>query len=217
MEKARKHPRDQAGNSPRVHQPQPTMAPVGSVDSDTHRIPGHRPEELEEGSVPQDQGQVPIGCPEGSHLQAGATTESRSSLSADQGQRQKTHAQEEEEWVLKGDPDEAQKMLELLDSFSQGQLTREEAHRQSAFPRAAIGHLVQSAAGGATLEQNALIAMAGLAKVFVGEVVEEALDVCERWGERARPAPPKHLREAVRRLRAKGQRPNIKPRNVLFP
>uniref|UniRef100_G1Q8Z6 TAFII28-like protein domain-containing protein n=1 Tax=Myotis lucifugus TaxID=59463 RepID=G1Q8Z6_MYOLU len=216
MEKARKHPRDQGGNSPRVRQPQPAMAPVGSVDSDTHRIPGHRPEELEEASVPQDQGQVPIGCPEGSHLQAGATTESRSSPSADQGQRQKTHAQEEKEWVPKGDPDEAQKMRALLASFSEEQLTRYEVYRRSAFPRAAIGCVVQSAAGGAPVERNALIAMAGLAKVFVGEVVEEALDVCERWGETP-PLQPKHLREAVRRLRAKGQGPNIKPRNVLFP
>lgn len=52
-----------------------------------------------------------------------------------------------------------------------------------------------------------VIAVKGLAKVFVGDVVESALEVQKERGDSG-PLQPKHLREAYRRLRTAGAVPH---------
>ncbi|KAK3745894.1 hypothetical protein QZH41_017877 [Actinostola sp. cb2023] len=66
-----------------------------------------------------------------------------------------------------------EKMQLLVSSFSEDQLNRYEMYRRAAFPKAAIKRLMQSVAGGSSIPPNVVIAMAGIAKVFVGEIVEE--------------------------------------------
>lgn len=75
-------------------------------------------------------------------------------------------------------------------------------YSRAAFPKAAIKRLVQSIAG-CSVSQNVVIAISGIAKVFVGEVVEKALDCMDHTeeGDLTGPIEPKHIREAVRRLR----------------
>lgn len=64
------------------------------------------------------------------------------------------------------------KLQILLSNFSQDQLDRYEAMRRASFPKSAIKKLIQQFTG-VSVNQNVVIAIAGMAKVFVGELIEE--------------------------------------------
>lgn len=95
------------------------------------------------------------------------------------------------------------KLQVLVSNFSDEQLDRYEMYRRSAFSKSSIKRLMHSITGSVP-SSNVVIAMAGIAKVFVGEIVEEALEIQRQdnnSGE-SKPTPlePKHIREAYRRM-----------------
>jgi len=101
------------------------------------------------------------------------------------------------------------KMQHLVQSFSEDQLLRYEMYRRSSFPKAAFKRMMQNVSGSG-ISQNVVIAMSGIAKIYLGEIMEEALDVLERLGEKP-PVTPKHIREAVRKLKSRKQRAISQP------
>lgn len=72
---------------------------------------------------------------------------------------------------------------------------------------------MQNVCGG-TVSQNVVIAMAGMAKVFVGEIVEQGCLARDRCGEKG-PLKPKHIREATRKLRQANKIPNSRSKSTV--
>jgi len=105
---------------------------------------------------------------------------------------------------------EREKMQFLVSNFSEDQLDRYAMYRRAAFPKATIKRIMQNITGATSVGQNVIIAMSGIAKVFAGEVVEMALEDMAKNGEAGQSIKPKHLREAVRKLRSKGSMPKVR-------
>ncbi|KAI6219185.1 HTAFII28-like protein region [Aphelenchoides fujianensis] len=101
----------------------------------------------------------------------------------------------------KTDPDDdlyRLKLQILLSNFNQEQLDRYEAMRRASFPKSAVKKLIHQYTG-VSVNQNVVIAIAGMAKVFVGELVEEALDIKDSLKEEG-PLTPRHLNLAVKEM-----------------
>ena len=106
-----------------------------------------------------------------------------------------------------------EKMVDLLKHFTPEQMNRYECYRRSSLPKPVLKRLFQTITG-TILNQNGLIVLATVGKMFVGELIELARAVADEQGltdlDEIRPA---HIREAHRRMDAAGQlfKERVKP------
>ena len=110
--------------------------------------------------------------------------------------------------------DEDAERLRLLQHFSDGQLARFEAFRRSGLKASRVKK-VMGTVYPSTIPHTMAIVMAGIAKVFVGELVESAILIQNELGQGAGlndeaqgiPLLPSHIRTAYRRIKARGSVP----------
>ncbi|CAG8489481.1 9004_t:CDS:2 [Scutellospora calospora] len=84
-------------------------------------------------------------------------------------------------------------------TFSKEQTERFEVYRRSALSKPNIKKLVSGILG-QPCSNNISIVVAGFSKIFIGEIVEKALDIKKEWGSEG-PLSPDHIREAFRRYK----------------
>jgi len=99
--------------------------------------------------------------------------------------------------------EDRQRMLELLKTFTPSQMERYECYRRSNLSKPTLRRLFKAATG-VTLNANGLIILAGISKMFVGEMVETARDIMKAKGmNEYEEIRPEHLREAAAMIDAK--------------
>ncbi|MXQ85512.1 hypothetical protein E5288_WYG011316 [Bos mutus] len=171
MDNACESPKEKGGET--GESDETTAAPGGPRVTDTDGIPeetdGDGDGELKEAAA--EEGEL-----KSQDIADLTAVEREDSLLTPAAKKLKIDTKEKKEKKQKVDEDEIQKMQILVSSFSEEQLNRYEMYRRSAFPKAAIKRLIQSITG-TSVSQNVVIAMSGISKVFVGEVVEEELEL----------------------------------------
>lgn len=99
-----------------------------------------------------------------------------------------------------GDPDKMAKMQAILSQFTEEQMSRYESFRRAGFQKANMKRLLASISGTQKISIPMTIVVSGIAKMFVGELVETARVVMTERNDSG-PIRPCHLREAYRRLK----------------
>ncbi|KAF8676308.1 hypothetical protein HU200_047185 [Digitaria exilis] len=105
-----------------------------------------------------------------------------------------------------GDPDKLAKMNAILSQFTEDQMNRYESFRRSGFQKSNMKRLLASITGSQKISIPTSIVVSGIAKMFVGELIETARIVMTERKDSG-PIRPCHIREAYRRLKLEGKIP----------
>ncbi|CAN7109305.1 unnamed protein product [Brassica rapa subsp. narinosa] len=138
----------------------------------------------------------------------------KTSVAVAEGKNKDEDEEEEEEnmeaeltkYPTTADPAKMAKMQVILSQFTEDQMSRYESFRRSAFQKGNMRKLLQGVTGSQKISMPVIIVNCGIAKMFVGELVETARVV---MGERndSGPIRPCHIRESYRRLKLEGKVP----------
>eukprot|EP00658_Telonema_sp_P-2_P041599 TRINITY_DN2977_c0_g1_i2.p1 TRINITY_DN2977_c0_g1~~TRINITY_DN2977_c0_g1_i2.p1 ORF type:complete len:155 (+),score=30.13 TRINITY_DN2977_c0_g1_i2:245-709(+) len=110
-------------------------------------------------------------------------------------------ANPEDKWLHPGSPEMLPaRPADPFAGLTQEQLQRYEFYRRSAFPVDALRKELHKFTG-MEVDKKVGLAMAGVAKLFVAELMESAFAVMDERKEGSGATQPKHIREAFRRLR----------------
>ncbi|CAE6186184.1 unnamed protein product [Arabidopsis arenosa] len=104
------------------------------------------------------------------------------------------------------DPAKMAKMQTILSQFTEDQMSRYESFRRSALQRPQMKKLLIGVTGSQKIGMPMIIVVCGIAKMFVGELVETARVVMAERKESG-PIRPCHIRESYRRLKLEGKVP----------
>ncbi|KAG2685039.1 hypothetical protein I3843_10G103600 [Carya illinoinensis] len=104
------------------------------------------------------------------------------------------------------DPAKMAKMQAILSQFTEQQMSRYESFRRAGFQKSNMKRLLASITGTPKISVPMTIVVSGIAKMFVGELVETARMVMTERKESG-PIRPCHIREAYRRLKLEGKVP----------
>ncbi|CAH2078452.1 unnamed protein product [Thlaspi arvense] len=106
------------------------------------------------------------------------------------------------------DPAKMAKMQIILSQFTEDQMSRYESFRRSALQKGSMRKLLIGVTGSQKISLPIIIVTCGIAKMFVGELVETARVV---MGERKESGPirPCHIRESYRRLKLEASRSEL--------
>ncbi len=101
--------------------------------------------------------------------------------------------------------------------MDEDQLDRHMASRRGALNKTSVRKLVNHVLS-QSVSQHVAMVVSGVAKIFVGEIIEKAREVQATRGEQG-PLRPNHLREAHRQYHLKRERPGNYPpgTNTGFP
>ncbi|KAG0538918.1 hypothetical protein BDA96_03G278300 [Sorghum bicolor] len=105
-----------------------------------------------------------------------------------------------------GDPDKLAKMNAILSQFTEQQMNRYESFRRSGFQKSNMKRLLVGITGSQKISIPTSIVVSGIAKMFVGELIETARVVMTERKDSG-PIRPCHIREAYRRLKLEGKIP----------
>jgi len=91
----------------------------------------------------------------------------------------------------------------LLATMDDMELDRYEAYRRSCLPRPKMKKLLSSLSNFPVHDDKILIVLCSLAKMFVGQIVQESRSVASSMGDSG-PLRPQHIRRAFKKLESEG-------------